>query len=518
MHVADLMAELLQAHGLRVSRDAALEGRSGGFYKVPVLAEKEDGAWTLHVLDADTPVTPDMVEEVSRGAADVGATGAVIVHLHPATTGARAGNVALWGPDEAARLVGGAHLAQCMQVAPASLPLPVPAPVAQRDAVAAAGDAPSAATAPETPAAASPAAAPPSASTPPAAGLPTAHGPASATASDPNPAPDLGALIDYGTLEPEEERPDATPFAPFSIGLAEDEGMADDPSRAAPEAETESATVPEREAEAEGGAALPDLAAFFGDGPEETLDSTPPQAHASPPPAPSPTTPSPAGPPPAPPMDSLVAAAQAHTPPPEAEATATPDLEHPVLCLHVPLDKAKAIARDRVFTVDHIELVLHPVHLVRYECDLLAEGSLRYDTVSGIVQVHATDKTAGEVGEGIEPEGVAPLPEPWRAYVRDRRVRIAAERARELAFEWVMAAHTRVVDVRVDDEEQNFSITEKHRVSPRPDHARLEHAGVFYRGVWRLSGTNGSLEIDAITGSVDDEGLRNPSPGIVMLD
>lgn len=455
--MTNLLADLLRVHGFQVTEDAALEGRSGTLYKAPVLAER-DGAWLFHALPRDRTIQTDMVAELSRTTKDVGATGAVIVHCGdemPQTPS----NLCTWGWVTLSRLVGEAQVAQTFGVAVPELPanlLPGNS-AAELHLAPAAED-----TAPVAPEPEADTVTGPEPEAPSGSSMEVVDGSDSFDLSVLDAASDLEPPAPSATQGPPAASPDAAP--PLRVGLP-----------------------PERDGEIPGTA---------DPGPTDREDG---------------------------PLAGLAAAADAFSDD-DAEATGIPlteetlELTHPVLAIQVPLAQAQTVVRDRTFSVDRVELILHPVHLMDFECDLLAEGSLDYETVSGLLQVHGTDKTVLEVESPVDPQDTALLPEELAPHVRTRAFRIPAERAQQLAYDAIVAHHTRMVDVAVEDPEQDFTVTEKREVAPRPDHVRIAPRGVFYRPVWRLGGTNGSLDVDAVTGVVQEEALRNPTPDIIMLD
>src|SRR5437867_3835175 len=81
--VADLMAELFTFHGFRVSRDAALEGKSGSLYEVPVLAE-DDRRFILVDCEKGGPdgrtLDASAMQNLADVRDDVGADLAVVCH------------------------------------------------------------------------------------------------------------------------------------------------------------------------------------------------------------------------------------------------------------------------------------------------------------------------------------------------------------------------------------------------------------------------------------------------------
>ena len=203
---------------------------------------------------------------------------------------------------------------------------------------------------------------------------------------------------------------------------------------------------------------------------------------------------------------------------PAAPLDAAHRFAYPVLPVRVTAMQAMARAQERLFRAAAVEMVLQPVHLLDYECDLLAEGSLRYDTVRGRIQVHGTDKSTVEVdAEAVDPGGFTKMV-PDDVPHSERTLRTSEERAKERARTFLVAAHTRVVNVQVDDTSGSFAYTEKKKVAPRPDHVRLHHLGVFHRVLWRVRGPNGHIDIDGLTGDEVQETLATPDPGAFMLD
>ena len=187
----------------------------------------------------------------------------------------------------------------------------------------------------------------------------------------------------------------------------------------------------------------------------------------------------------------------------------------PVRCLP---EEARLKVRERLFEAHRVEAVLQPVHLFDYECDLLVEGSLRYDTVRGRIQVHGTDKTVVEVDpEAVDPSGFTRMTGLDRP-AEERVLRTSDERAKERARHFLVEAHTRVVDVQVDDDDHGFAYTEKKPVAPRPDHVRLNHLGTFHRVIWRVRGPNGHVDVDALTGEPIQETLATPDPDVYIMD
>lgn len=193
--------------------------------------------------------------------------------------------------------------------------------------------------------------------------------------------------------------------------------------------------------------------------------------------------------------------------------------EHQLLPIRITPDEGRARLHGKLDRIDSVQMIMQPVHLLDYECDLLAEGSLRYDTVAGRVQVHGTDKAVIEVDpEAVDPQGFTKLADVPDLPGHERTLRVQDDRARQRSTDFLMEAHSRMVDVEVDDEENGFSYTEKKAVAPRPDHVRLHHLGIFHRVAWRFIGPSGHVDMDALTGETLDEVLANAHHDTMIID
>lgn len=214
-------------------------------------------------------------------------------------------------------------------------------------------------------------------------------------------------------------------------------------------------------------------------------------------------------------FESLAAAIPPGPPPPRQ---APPTASRPALAPRIDRARAVALARDRLFTVDAAALVLQPVHLFDYECDLLIEGSLRYDTVRGRLEVHGTAKTVRDVDPLLlEPAKAGPLPR-GLPVEDEKALRVTPERAVALAHAHLMETHTRVVEIETADEDGDVSVMEHKKVAPRPDQVRIEPLGVLDRPLWRLRGTNGVVLVDGLTGECVGEELRTYDPDVMIVD
>lgn len=480
-----LLESTFKIHGYQVALDAALEGRSGTVYTAPLLAEKEGHALILDARLAGELVDAAAVADVQDVVADTGADVGLLCHLEEAAPDAHAGNegsVVLWNRETLVRLLGEAALSEAVGTAPAPLDLAA----SPQDGALLAESVEDL--------------------------LPDAFRSDGLTerlrhAVDQNLPPEPPQPEETVAVEPvfrvgtEVSRPEGEPDEP------EDDAHADVPI-APVDQEAPVTHTPARAPEA-----APDTHA-----PAPSTQATPapgPAQEAAAPASAQPTAPT--APPQAPSQEPSSAA-----PPAPAAAPAGPSIpafRHPLLPVLLPLEDAVRRCKDRLFRHSRSELLVHPVYLFDYECDLLSEGSLRYETERGRVQVDATRPVALEVDPlYVDPEVPTRLVPADGLGFAERQVRIEEDNAQHLAVEWIAKQHTRLVEVQVTDEDQSFAYSEKRRVQPRPEHVRLTLKGVFHRPVWRIIGVNGSIDVDAMTGQQVDENLRNPNPDVLMMD
>lgn len=464
----DLLGEVFTTHGYDCTRQAALEGRSGTVYTIPLLAESEERAV---IVDADLgsdPLAQEAVAAVEDVMHDVGADHAVLCHLGTVASDLDATDVALWGQDMLLHVIGDAQVSQAVGTTPEPLRFHTRdrqerVPIAESldeilpDAFHETGD-----TAPEN-------------RSTDATG--TADGPTTDTAG-----PETRAAEFQGAVE------ETGAAGAFDLDALEHLGQGETGHAAS---DGPSAAEDPRQAT---GAAAPlhrgDDAPHRRDPSPLRNDDATPLHHDGDAPLTDDGMPEPA-----------------------------PAFAHPVLPVRITSDEARIAIQQRLETVDSVQMALQPVHLIDYECDLLAEGSLRYDTVQGRVQVHGTDKTVTEVDpEAVDPQGFTRMPRLPGLPNHERTLRVSDTRARERTTDFLMENHARVVDVEVDDEDNGFSYTEKKQVAPRPDHVRLDPLGTYHRVIWRFVGPQGHIDVDALSGEVVEEVLQHPHTDSMMIE
>lgn len=569
--VITLLRELFEAHGAECSGDASLEGRSGTIYTAPLLCEL-DGQAVVVDARVEEPVDDDAVAEVVEVLEDAGADAVVLAHTEPSEQASTDARVRLWDRQTLARLLGEALLADALGEEATPLPLPsggaaatppLPDEAAMEPRSDEAAQPPAEGTAedaatplPETLSDMLPQAFHESRDTATVAADAPDDAAASEEAEPPEEPPvDLFEEHDDPEAAADPTRPEGDPAQPHEerAGPEADplaaEDPADDDGAEAPKVDLEFVTadrlsdelddgpesgvdavdgtqgatwssdivdldaLADREPEAPGGE--PAASAAKPDRPDEseTTELFHAMAKAGP-------TPRPGGGA----RELRFGATDASDGEDDSDAeeldTPVPPTGRPAvdrLPVRVPLEDGLQAVQDRLYNVKRAELLLRPAWHYDYECDLLVEGSLRYDTVSGHVAVDASSKRVRELDArfvGAEDEvGV-----PDEVGLDVRRAKLAADKAVEYARREITSRHTRLVDVAAEDEDQNFHYTEKKRVGPQSDQIRLEPRGLWHRPFWRFWGRNGHMDLDAVTGELVEADLLDPHPDAVMID
>lgn len=475
-----LLEDLLKMHGWSVTAEASLEGRSGAVYTVPLLAERGEEAIIVagHFDDDATPAQE--ISDLAETVEDVGADAAVLAHLGPLEAGAAeaaAGRVVLWNRDLFARMLGEAQIADALEETPPALELD-----AASDGYAVAQNVSDL--------------------------MPEAFRVAAVEDELVQEGP-LDALAGMAALEAALAAP-AVP-APMAVPPAAMPAVAP-AAPAAPAAEADflqpfplepGLTPPPALAQPAGASMYP-----------TAVPEAPPALELPPvPPAPLATTRSGFAP-------SVVEAVShvdddAPRGPPSVMHTYT----RPMLPVRITLADAKRKVGERLFSIARAEVVLHPVHLYDYECDLLKGASLDFDTVDGRVQVHGADKSVIDVDpDAANPEGASVLPAVHPHEVQERVLRISEDRALQLALQHVIRKHTRNIDVKSYDPNNSLYFVEKKKVEPTTDQIRLKPLGVFFRPTWRLWGANGSVDVDANDGRELSADLRGSRTGAMLIE
>ena len=179
--------------------------------------------------------------------------------------------------------------------------------------------------------------------------------------------------------------------------------------------------------------------------------------------------------------------------------------------------QARAQAQERLFTVDRFELILQPVHLFDTECDILTAGSLNYRTEDARIEVNGTDRSIRLVDPFVVDPGAADLlPPDHDITVSERSLRVKSERALEVVTQGLHDMHTRIVEVPVSDGAELYSYTERRKVTPREDQVRITQLGVFLRPIWRMTGPNGAIDVDAMTGESVQQEMRSYPDAVIL--
>lgn len=204
---------------------------------------------------------------------------------------------------------------------------------------------------------------------------------------------------------------------------------------------------------------------------------------------------------------------------PAGERLRAPEGSRGLLPPRVTLDEAKAAVGDRLFNIEEAELILQPVHLFDYAVDLLKPGKLTAAPVTGRLQVNGTDRRVAATDPHRSDAALA-----HRVLARDdltimdKVLRVSPERAEQLATAWALETHAKTVNVTTDRADDSYLVVERKSVAPTSGQVHLTPLGLWHRPFWRLWGSNGHVDLDAVEGHVIDAELKTPNPDFLLVE
>ncbi|MHB1260377.1 MAG: hypothetical protein ACYC2H_01540 [Thermoplasmatota archaeon] len=495
--VANQLADLFARHGLAAEADATVTGRTRTSYRLPVILRTTPPVLIDGDLENDT-VDDGTVLRLYLAATDVGGK-ALFVHsgVVPASAREYCGDrVTLWSKDEIIAALGltawNAALGLPLPRLPYGGSAPTVAPVLSPQATAAPAPEPvqpivSVPVAPET--------------APPA---PPAPSPVPLSSLMPSVA-ELSAMLDPVEATPSNEAPaerfidlDDTPPAPvMDLETGDEVQVTTLPTTEADELATAvRLPVPE-----------PELAT---EPAPTTLKEVLPEAFQAAVRAKAPAPVEPEAP-----MFELPPAFRPATG--DGTPLPVPEGSNGLLPARITIEEARRTVSDRLFGIEEWELILQPVHLFDYAVDLLREGSLNMDTERGRIQVNGTDRkvTATDPAASDPPARVYATPE---LVVMDKVLRVSPERAEQVARTWATELHGKTVHVPMSGADDGFDLTERRTISPTSGQVTLKPLGVWHRPFWRLWGSNGHVDLDAVEGQVLDEEIKTADPDFLVVE
>ncbi len=183
-------------------------------------------------------------------------------------------------------------------------------------------------------------------------------------------------------------------------------------------------------------------------------------------------------------------------PAPTAAPSVTVRPIRPILRAQVSKGLALSLVRKKLRTVDRVFLRLAPFHVFDFEAHLLVDGSLDAETRRGRMAVDATMK---KVMEWSLPLDIAEL-NAEGCDVDEKKVRVDTAGAESALRGELVNLVTRDVVLAEDGDE--WSVVVKKKVALAPTDITLKLLGTFWIPIWRVSGKDGSIEIDATSGNV----------------
>lgn len=217
---------------------------------------------------------------------------------------------------------------------------------------------------------------------------------------------------------------------------------------------------------------------------------------------------------PAPPTAVPAAPALAPAPAPVLASMApswTPRPGPRVLRLQVSRDLAVSLAKPQTRTVDRLFLRLVPHHVFDYEAALLVEGNPGAEHQRGRMAVDAATKRVVPWGHNLD---VADFSAEGTD-VDEKPVRIQEPDAHRLLAQELRRLVTR--DVVLEEDGSEWSVVIKKKVELAENELRLSPLGLYWLPIWRVTGRDGSVEIEATTGQILREEITAPQPDALLL-
>lgn len=486
--IAPLLADLFVRHGLAVEADAALPSRrgSGVEYVVPLAVRSQDAVLAIDGDFTGCPVDNVTLATFREACYDTGASG-LFIHSGPLSTAAARSvgdRIRLWSADALAQFIGSSELNAALGAPLPGFPefqsWPVVGAAAHENAIPAAQ-----ADSPRDEPAALEIDLPPSA----AAEVPELTEQESAAAVS-EPFIELAEADDTPVLHLEEADVDTVVVEPAPATATDAPDVIPLAEVAPPEPATPAPAV---DVLAEPEFQVPTI--------NELLPAAFRARPSTPVPEDLPFTLPPA----------LAAAI--------GEPLRAPEGSQGLLPPRVTLEEARALVAGRLFSVEEAELILQPVHLFDYTVELLRPGSLQANLEGGRIQVNGTDRrvtaTDAKKTDPSLPHRVFGDPS---LTIMDKVLRVSPERAEQLANVWAAAEHAKTVHVTTDRADDSFALVEKKSVSPTSGQVKLTPLGLWHRPFWRLWGSNGHADIDAVEGHVLDEEIKTPNPDFLVVE
>lgn len=199
----------------------------------------------------------------------------------------------------------------------------------------------------------------------------------------------------------------------------------------------------------------------------------------------------------------------ASPPPPPTPAPSKPVRR--ILRVQVAKGLAASMAKPKTRSVDRIFLRLTPHYVFDYEAQLLVEGSLNSEKRQGRLAIDASMKKVRPWAHALE---TGDLPSD-AADIDEKPVRMPEADARTLAVTELKGLVTR--DVVHEEDGNEWSVVVKKRVELAEDELRVESLGIHWTPVWRITGRDGTVEIDATTGQFLHEEISVPRSDALLI-
>lgn len=178
-------------------------------------------------------------------------------------------------------------------------------------------------------------------------------------------------------------------------------------------------------------------------------------------------------------------------------------------------ENATKTARTEIFTIDDTRLRYHPKRLIHWQVEAFVEGQVKTHLLQGTCLIDLATKKLEVPEQWNSPrhlrEGTFDVP------VDHKPVRMDTVAAHELVMAHVLEETAREATMQDDDKAGDYALTVKRRVRVQKEDVKIDDQGLHWCPIWWISGKNGDMEIDGLTGTVREKRLQSVPSETILL-
>jgi hypothetical protein len=178
-------------------------------------------------------------------------------------------------------------------------------------------------------------------------------------------------------------------------------------------------------------------------------------------------------------------------------------------------DAAAQAAKREIYSISSTRLRYHPKRLYHWSVEAFIEGQVDTYTLQGVCLVDLATKKLEVPRQWEAPrhlrEGTFDVP------VDHKPVRMEGEQAEQLVLQHVLDETARETTMQDDDSAGDYALTIKRRVRVSKEDVQVHDQGLHWCPVWWINGTNGEMEVDALSGDILHKQLQSTPSETILL-